>query len=148
LLAGSDCTIRRFARFGGGHEAPANASGARLAGPDACFLKGKLARALPESAFPAREPPRPNGRESTPFAGTVASAGARPNAAELHGAIAAINRALATADGRDQVLELVRERAALRSELKAMEAGAGESNCTNASRSVLVFRWVILSCGF
>jgi hypothetical protein len=40
---------------------------------------------------------------------------------ELHAAIAAVTRAIATAQDREHVLELARERAALRHELQGLE---------------------------
>jgi hypothetical protein len=67
------------------------------------------------------ESTRTNGRESQPFAAPSRPFVHAPGADELHAAISVVTGALAKAHELEQVLDLVRERAALRRELAAVD---------------------------
>jgi hypothetical protein len=67
-----------------------------------------------------------NGGESEQFAAPSHALVHGASAEELRAAIAAVTRALATAHEQDWVVELVRERAALRRELEVLQPTAAE----------------------
>jgi len=68
-----------------------------------------------------RESACTNGRESCSFATRSRTFVHAATVEELRAAIAAVTRALGSGHQRDQILELVRERAALRRELQALQ---------------------------
>jgi hypothetical protein len=68
-----------------------------------------------------------NGRESVPFGARSRPFVHAASVDELRAAIAAVTRALATARGYDEALELVRERAALRREVDMLARAPRES---------------------
>lgn len=72
----------------------------------------------------ASERPNANGRESDQFAARSRSFVHTATAGELRAAIAAVTQALATAQDHEEVVELARERAALRQELQGLQDNA------------------------
>jgi len=62
-----------------------------------------------------------NGRESNQFTAGSRSFAQEASPEELRAAIAAVTRALASSQERDEVFELVQERAALRREVQALD---------------------------